>query len=64
MDEDGDVEYIVGIEIQVLNAIVLEHSLKELDGGKCQSTLHELGEHRDFVRVLLHGVLIAGGGAP
>jgi hypothetical protein len=49
MDKDGDMEDVIGVEIQVLNNVVPEHSFEEFTGGECQSTLHEPGEHRDFI---------------
>jgi hypothetical protein len=64
MDKDGDVENTIGIQIEVLIVIVLEHAFKEVIGGQCQSTLHELGEHGDLVRILLHWMRVTRGGAP
>jgi hypothetical protein len=64
MHKDRDVEDVVGVEIQVLNVVVLKQCLEEFTSGECLSTLHELGEHWDFVRVLIHWVRINGGGAP
>jgi hypothetical protein len=58
------VEDPVGIDIQVLNTIVPEHSFEELTCGECQSTLYEPGEHWDFIRILLHQVRITGGSVP
>jgi hypothetical protein len=50
MDKDGDMEDVIGVGIQVLDVVVPEHSFKEFTSGECQSTLHEPGEHRDFVQ--------------
>jgi hypothetical protein len=33
MDEDGDVENTVGVQIEVLDAVVPEHALEEVTGG-------------------------------
>jgi hypothetical protein len=63
MDKDGDVENVIRVPIDVLDVVVPEHALEEITGGKSQSTLHEPGEHWDFVRVLLHCIWIAGGSA-
>jgi hypothetical protein len=64
MDKDGDMEDVIGVEIQVLDVIVPEHSFEEFTSGECQSTLQEPGEHQNFVQVLLHWIRIVGGGAP
>jgi hypothetical protein len=64
MDEDGDVENAIGVQIEELDVVVPEHALEEVTGGQCQSTLHEPGEHGDLVHVFLHWIQIAGGGAP
>jgi hypothetical protein len=45
VDEDGDVEDPIRVEIEVLNTIILEHALEEITGGRRQTTLHEPGEH-------------------
>jgi hypothetical protein len=42
MNEDKDVEDSIGIEIYVLDVVILQHPLEELDCGECESTLHEL----------------------
>jgi hypothetical protein len=45
VDKNEDVKDAIQIEIQVLNAIVPEHSYEELAGGEYQSTLHKPGEN-------------------
>jgi hypothetical protein len=64
VDKDGDVENAIRVEIEVLNTIVPEHALEKIAGVQRQSTLHEPGKHWDLIRVLLHQIRIAGGGAP
>jgi hypothetical protein len=64
MNEDGDVENSIRVEIEVLNTIVPEHALEEITGRQRQSTFHEPNEHWDLVWVLLHQIRIAGGSAP
>jgi hypothetical protein len=59
MHEDGDVENNIGIQIEVLDAIVPEHALEKVTSGQCQSTLRESGEHGDLVRILLHWIQVA-----
>jgi hypothetical protein len=55
MNEDGDVEDSIRVEIEVLNTIVPEHALEEITGRQRQSTFHEPNEHQ---------IWIAGGSAP
>jgi hypothetical protein len=45
MNEDGDVEYTIGFEVDVLDPIVLEHSFQEVGRQKGEPTLHESREH-------------------
>jgi hypothetical protein len=63
MHEERDVENTVRIQIEVLDSVVPEQALEEVTGGQCQSTLRELGEHRDLVWILLHWIWISRGGA-
>jgi hypothetical protein len=46
----------IRVQVQVLDIIVLEETLEEVAHWECQSALHEPGEHRDLVGVLLHRV--------
>jgi hypothetical protein len=56
MYKDGGVKDTVGVEVEVLDAVVPQQPLEEVAGWERQSALREPGEHRDLVRVLLHGV--------
>jgi hypothetical protein len=62
--EDKGVEDTVGVEVEVLDAVVPQQPLEEVAGRKRQSSLREPGEHGDLVRVLLHGVRIPCSGSP
>jgi uridylate kinase len=64
MDEDRSVEDAVGVEIEVLNTIILQEPLEEVACWESQPALHESREHRDLIRILLHRVWISRGGAP
>jgi hypothetical protein len=55
-DEDGDLENTIGIQVEVLDAILPEHALEEVTGAQRQSTLHELGEHGDKGRPWWHAI--------
>jgi hypothetical protein len=56
--EDGDVEDPIGVEVEVLDVVVPEHSLEEVACRQCESTLHEPREHQDLIQVLLHRVRV------
>jgi hypothetical protein len=58
MNEDGDLENTVGIQIEELDVVVPEHALEEVTGGQRQSMLYESDEHADLVRILLHWILL------
>jgi hypothetical protein len=62
--EDEDVEDPIGVEIEVLDVVVLEKSLEEVAGRQCESTLHKPREHRNLVWVLLHHLRVSSGSAP
>jgi hypothetical protein len=64
MDEDGDVKNFVMVQVQVLDTVVLEETLEEVTRQEGQPALHEPGEHRDLVGVLLHWVRVARGCVP
>jgi hypothetical protein len=57
-------EYTVGVEIDVLNAIVPKKTFEELTCRQCESALREVHEHRNLVLALLHGVWVPDGGSP
>jgi hypothetical protein len=50
MDEDGGVEDTIGVEIEVLNTIVLQEPLEEVARWESQPALHEPRENRDLIR--------------
>jgi hypothetical protein len=64
MDEDGYMEYAIGVQIEVLDVVVPKHVLEEVIGWQRQSTLREQGKHGALVRVLLHRIQIVSGGTP
>jgi hypothetical protein len=64
VDKDGDVEDIVGVEVEVLDPIVPEHPLEEVARRQCESALHRSCKHWDLIRIFLHRVWIPGGDAP
>jgi hypothetical protein len=49
MDEDEDMKNSVRVQVQVLDTVVLEETLKEVARREGQPALHEPGEHRDLV---------------
>jgi hypothetical protein len=64
MYEDEVVEDTVGVEIEILNTAILQEPLEEVARREKLLTLHEPREHRDLIRILLHGVRISRSGAP
>jgi hypothetical protein len=64
MDEDGSMEDAVGVEIEVLDTVILQKPLEEVARWEGQPALHESREHRDFIRIFLHWVWISRGSAP
>jgi hypothetical protein len=54
MDEDGGVEDTIGVEIEVLNTVVLQEPLEEVARWESQPALHEPREHRDLMQIFLH----------
>jgi hypothetical protein len=64
MDEDGGVEDTIGVEIEVLNTVVLQEPLEEVARWESQPALHEPREHRDLIRIFLHRIWISRGGSP
>jgi hypothetical protein len=61
MNKDGSVEDTIGVEVEVLDAVVPQQPLEEVVGRERQSALREPREHRDFIWILLHGVRIPYG---
>jgi hypothetical protein len=59
MDKDRGVEDTIGVEVEVLDPIVLEHPLEEVARREGKSTLHESREHWDLIRILLHQIRIS-----
>jgi hypothetical protein len=55
MYEDGGVEDTVGVEVEVLDAVVPHEPHEEVARRERQFALREPREHRDLVRILLHG---------
>jgi hypothetical protein len=63
MYEDSGVEDTVGVEVEVLDAVVPQLPLEEVARRERQSVLREPCKHQDLVRIFLHGVRIPGGGS-
>jgi hypothetical protein len=64
VDEDGGVEDTVGVEVEVLDVVVLQEPLDGVACWESQPALREPCEHQDLIRILLHGVRISRGSAP
>jgi hypothetical protein len=64
MDEDRSVENAVGVEIEVLDTVILQKPLEEVACWESQPALHESREHWDLIWILLHRVWISRGGTP
>jgi hypothetical protein len=64
VNEDGGMEYTVGVEIDVLDAVVPKKTFEELACWQCESALREAHGHRNLVLTLLHGVWVPGSGSP
>jgi hypothetical protein len=64
VDKDGGVEDTVGVEVEVLDAVVLQKPLEEIARRERQPAFRESREHGDLVWVFLHGIRISRGGAP
>jgi hypothetical protein len=64
VDEDGGVENTIGVEVEVLDAVVPHEPLEEIARRECKPALREACEHRDLIFALLHRVRIPGGGPP
>jgi hypothetical protein len=55
MHEDGSVENTVGIEVEVLDAVVPHESLEEIARRERKPALRKSREHRDLIFILLIG---------
>jgi hypothetical protein len=64
VNEDRSVEDTVGVEVEVLDVVVLQKPLEEIAGWERQPSLRESREHGDLVWVLLHGIRISRSGTP
>jgi hypothetical protein len=64
MNEDGGVKNTVGVEVEVLDAVVPHEPLEEVARREQEPVLRESRKHRDLVFILLHRVRIPGGGPP
>jgi hypothetical protein len=58
MYEERGMEDTVGVEVEVLDAVVPQQPLEEVARRERQSALREPGELRNLIRVLLHGVRV------
>jgi hypothetical protein len=58
VDEDGGVENTVGVEVELLDAVVPHEPLEEVARRERKPALREVREHRDLVFALLHRVWI------
>jgi hypothetical protein len=58
------VEDTIGVEVEVLDVVVLQKPLEEIAGWERQPSLREQREHGDLVWVLLHGIRISRSGTP
>jgi hypothetical protein len=45
VDEDGDVKNSIGVQVQVLDTVIVEKTFEEVARRECKSALHEPGEH-------------------
>jgi hypothetical protein len=64
VNEDRGVEDTVGVEVEVLDAVVLQEPLEEIARWERQPSLREPREHGDLIWILLHGIRISRGGTP
>jgi hypothetical protein len=64
VDEDRGVEDTVGVEVEALDAVVLQEPLEEIACWERKPALREPREHGDLIWILLHGIRISRGGAP
>jgi hypothetical protein len=64
VDEDRYMEDPIGVQVEVLDTVIVEKTFEEVARRKSQPALHESGEHRDVIGVLLHWIRIPSGGTP
>jgi hypothetical protein len=64
VDEYRGVEDTVGVEVEVLDVVVLQEPLEEIACWERQPSLRELCEHGDLIWILLHGIRISRSGTP
>jgi hypothetical protein len=64
VDEDRGVEDTIRVEVEVLDAVVLQEPLEEITCGERQPSLREPRKHGDLIWILLHGIRISRGGTP
>jgi hypothetical protein len=64
VDEHRNVEDLVGVEVQVLDTVVLEEAFEEVARRESQPALDEPRKHWDLVGTLLHWIWISRSGAP
>jgi hypothetical protein len=64
MNEDSGMENTIGVEVEVLDAVVPHEPLEEAARREREPAFRESREHRDLVLTLLHRVWIPGGGPP
>jgi hypothetical protein len=62
VNEDRSVEDTIGVEVEILDAVVLQKPLEEIAGRERQPSLRESREHGDLVWILLHGIRISRSG--
>jgi hypothetical protein len=64
VDEDKYMENSIGVQVKVLDTIIVKKTFEEVACRKSQPALHESGEHRVLVRIFLHRIWISRGGTP
>jgi hypothetical protein len=64
VDEDKYMENSIGVQVKVLDTIIVKKTFEEVACRKSQPVLHESGEHRVLVRIFLHRIWISRGGTP
>jgi hypothetical protein len=64
VDEDRGVEDTVGVQVEVLDAVVLQEPLEEITCRERQPSLRESREHGDLIWIHLHGIRISHSGTP
>jgi hypothetical protein len=54
MDEDRYVKDAIGVQVEVLDTVIIKKTLEEVACWESEPALHESREHRDLVEILLH----------